>query len=129
MKKLLDILLLMSYSLSKSVSCDIMDSRRDEILRLRKEGLTYAEIGRRFGITYERVRQIVNPIKRKTARNRPTIQPMLRTTEVAAVLGVHVNTLRHLSKEGLIEAYKINQRGDRRFRREDIIAFLDRCQE
>ena len=38
-----------------------MTSRRDEIIRLRKEGQTHAEIGRRFDITKERVRQILTP--------------------------------------------------------------------
>jgi len=35
--------------------------RLEQIVKLRKCGLTYREIGLRFGITLERVRQIINP--------------------------------------------------------------------
>ncbi len=35
-------------------------SNRDEVVKLRETGLNYAEIGRRVGITRERVRQILN---------------------------------------------------------------------
>ena len=57
-------------------------SRRDEIVRLRETGLTYAEIGRRFGISKERVRQILKGNPRPA---KPDIQSkvMLRTSEVA----------------------------------------------
>jgi DNA-binding CsgD family transcriptional regulator len=34
-------------------------ARRDEVVRLREAGLTYAEIGRRLGMSHERARQIV----------------------------------------------------------------------
>ena len=51
---------------------------------------------------------------------------MLTVTEVAALLHVHPNTLRRWSDEGLIRAYRITMRGDRRFRRQDIARFLDK---
>lgn len=103
-----------------------MTSRRDEIIRLRKEGLTYAEIGRRFGITKERVRQILTPKPPKPAPEKPAPKPrlMLTTREAASLLGIHTNTLRRWSDKGVIRAYRISQRGDRRFQREDIDAFL-----
>ena len=103
-----------------------MTSRRDEIIELRKGGLTLAEIGRRFGITKERVRQILMPKPPKPAPEKPTLQPklMLRPAEAASLLGIHTNTLRRWSDRGLIRAYRISQRGDRRFRQEDIDAFL-----
>ena len=34
--------------------------RREEMLALRKQGVTLAEIGKRYGITRERVRQITS---------------------------------------------------------------------
>jgi len=50
---------------------------------------------------------------------------MLTTAEVAQVLHIHPNTLRRWSNAGRIKAYHVNQRGDRRFKREEIAQFLD----
>jgi excisionase family DNA binding protein len=52
------------------------------------------------------------------------IGPMLTVKEVARLLHVHSNTVRRWSDRGLIRAYRISRRGDRRFRREDIAHFL-----
>jgi excisionase family DNA binding protein len=49
---------------------------------------------------------------------------MLTVQEVARLLHIHPNTLRRWSNRGLIKAYRITPRGDRRFRREEILAFL-----
>jgi len=49
---------------------------------------------------------------------------MLTGREVARLLHVHPNTLRRWSDDGRIRAYRINQRGDRRFDREEIGRFL-----
>ena len=49
---------------------------------------------------------------------------MLTVREVARLLNVHPNTLRRWSNEGRIMAYRINARGDRRFKREEIAHFL-----
>ncbi len=49
---------------------------------------------------------------------------MLTTSEVAKLLHVHINTVRRWSDRGLIRAYRICARGDRRFDREDILRFL-----
>ncbi|MBA7665622.1 hypothetical protein ES703_73696 [subsurface metagenome] len=97
-------------------------SRRDEVVNLRKAGLTYAEIGKRVGgISKERVRQILkgNP----KASSRP--KTMLTTSEVGQVLGIHVNTVRRWNNKGILRAYRISARGDRRFRRQDIEKFLE----
>lgn len=37
---------------------DMIDSRGEEVLRLRSSGMTLGDVGRRFGISRERVRQI-----------------------------------------------------------------------
>jgi len=101
----------------------VTTSRRAEVVKLRETGLTYAEIGRRLGITRERARQI---FKGKPGLQKPDLDSkvMLTTSEAAQFLGLHVNTVRHWSNKGILRAYRISSRGDRRFRREDIDSFL-----
>jgi excisionase family DNA binding protein len=50
--------------------------------------------------------------------------PMLTVREVAGLLHIHSNTVRRWSDQGIIRAYHITRRGDRRFRREDIARSL-----
>ena len=45
-------------------------------------------------------------------------------SEAAELLGVHTNTVRRWSSRGLLKAYRIGPRGDRRFRQEDLDAFV-----
>lgn len=52
------------------------------------------------------------------------IMPMLTVKEVARLLHIHTNTVRRWSDQGIIRAYRITHRGDRRFRQEDIACFL-----
>jgi len=101
----------------------ITHSRRDEIVELRNAGLTYAEIGSRFGISKERARQI---LKRKPAQKKlsANIDAMLTISDVARLLNIHVNTVRRLSNQGTLKSYRIGSRADRRFRREDVDALL-----
>jgi excisionase family DNA binding protein len=54
-----------------------------------------------------------------------TSEKMLTVKEVAGLLNIHPNTLRRWSEQGRIVTYKINPRGDRRFKRGDIEKFLD----
>ena len=49
---------------------------------------------------------------------------LLTVSEVADLLHVHPNTLRRWSNKGIIRTYRINRRGDRRFKREEIARFL-----
>ncbi len=100
-----------------------VSTRRDEILSLRQAGLTYAEIGGKFGISKERVRQI---LKVKPSREKPNLNSkvMLRTGDVAQLLGLHSNTVRRWSEKGVLKSYRIGPRGDRRFKREDMDGFL-----
>jgi excisionase family DNA binding protein len=49
---------------------------------------------------------------------------MLTPREVAELLHIHTNTLRRWSDKGIIAAYRINPRGDRRYRLQDIDCFL-----
>jgi excisionase family DNA binding protein len=65
------------------------------------------------------------PVMKKNARGHlKESSSMLRTGEACRILCVHSNTLRRWSKQGIIKAYRIGPRGDRRFRREDIAALL-----
>ncbi len=54
------------------------------------------------------------------------IDPMLTTSEVARLLSVHINTVRRWSNQGILKAYRIGSRGDRRFRKEDIDSFFSK---
>ncbi len=101
-------------------------TRRDEIVKLRETGLTYAEIGRRFSISKARVGQIVN-LKQPRKAN-PLPKPMLTTGDVARLLGVHTNTVRRWNATGILKSYRISPRGDRRFQRENIDSFLKKAE-
>lgn len=93
---------------------------------MRETGLTYAEIGRRLGITRERVRQIFMRVSRVSTKKKPSLdsKAMLTTSEAAQLLGVHVNTVRRWNAKGILKSYRIGPRGDRRFQRQDLDSFL-----
>lgn len=105
----------------------VAGSRQDAAAKLRNAGLSYAEIGRRLGISRERARQYVkgNPKRKKTELDSKI---MLRTSDVAQLLGIHPNTVKRWSKEGILKSYRIGSRGDRRFRRKDIDSFLKKAE-
>jgi excisionase family DNA binding protein len=52
------------------------------------------------------------------------ITSMLTVREVIQLLHVHSNTLRRWSDQGILKAYRIGPRGDRRFKPEDIAVLL-----
>ena len=54
------------------------------------------------------------------------IGPMLTASEVARMLHLHVNTVKRLGDRGELPFYRVCKRGDRRFRLDDVMAFLDR---
>jgi excisionase family DNA binding protein len=56
--------------------------------------------------------------------NNDKMRPMLTVREVAWLLHIHPNTARRWADRGIIRAYRITPRGDRRFRRADIARFL-----
>ncbi len=58
------------------------------------------------------------------ATNTNQMGSMLTVREVSQLLHVHSNTLRRWSDQGIIKAYRIGPRGDRRFRAEDIAVLL-----
>jgi excisionase family DNA binding protein len=52
--------------------------------------------------------------------------PMLTASEVAGMLHLHVNTVKRLGDRGELPFYRVCKRGDRRFRLEDVMTFLDK---
>jgi len=105
------------------ISEQMNNSRYRQIRDLRKTGLTYAEIGRRLGLSKERIRQIDKGISGPKKRALE-FDIMLMPGEVARMLGVHVNKVRRWANRGILEVYSIGPRGDRRFRQRDIESFL-----
>ena len=50
---------------------------------------------------------------------------LLTVSQAARSLGVHPNTVRKWSKQGLLKPYRVGPRGDRRFRRSDVEQLLE----
>jgi excisionase family DNA binding protein len=48
------------------------------------------------------------------------INTLLKTKQAANMLNMHVNTVRRLANKGLLSCFRINNRGDRRFHRNDV---------
>jgi len=97
--------------------------RRNEAVKLRADGLTFEEIGKHFGVTRERARQIVKGNPRPQKPN-PDSKVMLTGQDVALLLNIHINTVRRWSNDGSLKSYRIGSRGDRRFLREDVESLL-----
>ena len=55
---------------------------------------------------------------------RNQVASMLTVRQVARLLNIHINTVRRWSNKGVLKAYRIGPRGDRRFRREDVSVLL-----
>ena len=62
--------------------------------------------------------------KKEYMLNDSETRPMLTVRDVARLLNVHCNTVRRWSDRGILRAYRITRRGDRRFRRDDVTDFL-----
>jgi excisionase family DNA binding protein len=56
--------------------------------------------------------------------NEVVTSAMLTPSEVANILSVNINTVRRWTNKGILKAYRIGTRGDRRFREEDIASFI-----
>jgi excisionase family DNA binding protein len=71
-----------------------------------------------------------NRILHKTMRKRsrkdqlPRVDTLLSTAGVARLLNIHANTVRRWSKNGILKGFRLGPRGDRRFKRQDIIGLL-----
>jgi excisionase family DNA binding protein len=62
--------------------------------------------------------------RKRGEKNNATLGPMLTVGEASKILGIHSNTLRQWSDQGIITAYRIGPRGDRRFKRENVAALI-----
>ncbi len=51
---------------------------------------------------------------------------LLTITEVSEILKVHPNTLRKWDKKGVLKAIRFGQRGDRRYKQEDILQMVNK---
>jgi len=49
---------------------------------------------------------------------------LLTAGEAANLLHVHINTVRNWSNLGILPSFRIGPRGDRRFRKRDLMTFL-----
>ncbi|MFQ5874555.1 MAG: helix-turn-helix domain-containing protein [Dehalococcoidia bacterium] len=58
-------------------------------------------------------------------RQNGSAEQMLTLNEVARLLKVHPNSVRRWANQGLIRAYRLGIRGDRRFRLDDVSTFLE----
>jgi excisionase family DNA binding protein len=48
-------------------------------------------------------------------------QKLLKLSDAAEILNVHPNTLRKWDKKGILKAVRFGERGDRRYKKEDIV--------
>ncbi len=49
---------------------------------------------------------------------------LLTASETAKLLNIHINTVRRWSNLGILPGFRIGPRGDRRFRKRDLMTFL-----
>jgi len=54
---------------------------------------------------------------------------LLKISEASDLLNVHPNTLRKWDKKGVLKAVRFGQRGDRRYRKEDILKMINMHQK
>jgi excisionase family DNA binding protein len=109
----------LDYIKVKTTSTNI--DRVERIVEMRNSGHTYDEIGIKFGLSRERIRQLyMNRHGNNNYVNTPKPSPWLKTGEVAHLLNVHVGTVRRWADQDVIKSYRIGPRGDRRFRRKDV---------
>ena len=55
-----------------------------------------------------------------------TKKNLLKISEAAEILNVHPNTLRKWDKKGILKAVRFGERGDRRYKKEDIQRLVER---
>ena len=64
------------------------------------------------------------PAEKVTDGEVEEIDTLLRASEAASLLSVHINTVRNWSNLGILPSFRIGPRGDRRFRKRDLMTFL-----
>lgn len=51
---------------------------------------------------------------------------LLKISETSEMLNVHPNTLRKWDKKGILKAVRFGERGDRRYKKEDVIKLIEK---
>ncbi len=97
----------------------IGNSRSGKIRVMKEGGLSFSAIGNKLGISKQRAYQISNGLNNNREVKR-TPQTMLTSSDVALLLNIHINTVRRWSNQGILSAYRVGLRGDRRFKRDDV---------
>lgn len=54
------------------------------------------------------------------------IEGLLTLKEACKILKVHPNTLRQWDKKGILKAVRFGQRGDRRYKKKDIMKLISK---
>lgn len=54
---------------------------------------------------------------------------MMKVSEVARLLRVHPTSVRRWQKIGVLEAYRIGPKGSLRFKRENVMKFIDNSKD
>jgi DNA-binding CsgD family transcriptional regulator len=103
-----------------------MISKREEVLKMHAQGLSFAEIGRQLGISRERVRQLARPTVATQRRPAEAMvhERMLNTTEIARRCGITVHAVRSWVRTGKLPAFQSDPRCHLRFQPKDVEDFL-----
>jgi len=57
-------------------------------------------------------------------KTKDELPKLLTIRQAAEILNVHVETLRRWDKRGKLKAFRVNERGDRRYKLEDLESYL-----
>ncbi len=106
---------------------------RDRIIALHKRGLANTEIAQMVGVSRQRVWVVLRPKENNKgysisaavscASKKAQTSPM-SIAGVAAILGVHPNTIRRWSDDGLIPCVRLGPRQDRRFEPQRVMEMM-----
>jgi excisionase family DNA binding protein len=100
-----------------------VSNRCPRVANIQESGLSKSEKGRVSDSGAKKIRQITS-IKKPRKQIDPVVEMPLSTGDVAKMLNIHTNTVRRWCRSGMLKAYRIGSRGDRRFIRRDVIKLL-----